>query len=172
MVARVRVGLQGSVFPDLRAEAGGRTGRLGYYLHGGRLQTDGLVPGFDAAGTGFFGKVSYDLPASTELAIQVLYHKRDGGDGEYTEWDEDYEFDDELLALLLEIGEQEVSCDAPLTDEREGDGVGLVDVREVADDAEEVAAYVNHLPGENSGQLGVLERRTRRGGWSRCRMVA
>jgi len=75
---------------DLRAEVSGSTDRLGYYLSGGQLHSDGLLPNNGINRGNAYGKLVYDLPnqgqvsfglsllqASRGLDETELYH--DGG---------------------------------------------------------------------------------------------
>jgi len=54
---------------DGRAELSGTLHRFGYYLSGGRLHSDGLVPGNQVDLNSFYGKLLYDLPARGSLSL-------------------------------------------------------------------------------------------------------
>lgn len=47
---------------DTRAELSGTTGKLGYYLSGGYLGSDGLLPARDIGSRQIYSKLTYDLP--------------------------------------------------------------------------------------------------------------
>ncbi len=49
---------------DGRAEAGGKEGKLGYYLYGGTMQSDGLRDNRYFENQSFYGKFQYHLPRS------------------------------------------------------------------------------------------------------------
>jgi vitamin B12 transporter len=52
---------------DTRAELSGTTGKLGYYLSGGFLGTDNLLPGRQAYTNQAYAKLTYDLPDRGQL---------------------------------------------------------------------------------------------------------
>jgi len=54
---------------DLRGEASGTLNRLGYYLTGGRLRSDGLLPNNRSDLNTFYGKLQYDLPVHGFLSL-------------------------------------------------------------------------------------------------------
>lgn len=60
---------------ELRAEVSGGGDRLGYYLTGGKLRSNGLNPGNDVAFSHGFGKLSYDFlnGGNAVLAIDARY---------------------------------------------------------------------------------------------------
>ena len=64
---------------DLRVEASGTQGRFGYYLTGGRLRSDGLVPGNGIDFEHAYGKFLYALPGRGSLTATLDY--RDGARG-------------------------------------------------------------------------------------------
>ncbi|GFO69719.1 ligand-gated TonB-dependent outer membrane channel [Geomonas limicola] len=58
---------------DTRAELSGMASRLGYYLSGGNLRSDGLVPNNSINQSNLYGKVAYDLPVHGVLGFSTLY---------------------------------------------------------------------------------------------------
>ena len=56
---------------DVRAEASGTVDRLGYYLSGGALHSDGLLPNNGINQGNFFGKLVYDLPAKGHVTLTI-----------------------------------------------------------------------------------------------------
>ena len=54
---------------DGRVEVTGTSDRFGYYLTGGKLRSDGLLPSNHSDLTSFYGKLQYDLPASGSLTF-------------------------------------------------------------------------------------------------------
>ena len=69
---------------DLRAEASGTVERLGYYLTGGALRSDGLVRGNDVYLRHGFGKLTYDLPNGGKIALGIDTRHNDAGIQEST----------------------------------------------------------------------------------------
>lgn len=64
---------------DTRAELSGTTGKLGYYLSGGYLGTDGLLPGRQAFTNHSYIKLTYDLPDNGQLWGTFGYNRADVG---------------------------------------------------------------------------------------------
>ena len=62
---------------DVRAEVYGRKDRLGIYLYGGRMDSDGLNDDHEFAHDNFFGKVSFDAGRKTGLDVSFYYHNSD-----------------------------------------------------------------------------------------------
>ena len=60
---------------DMRAEFSGSGDRLGYYLTGGKLRSNGLIPGNDVDFSHGFGKLSYDFlnGGRAILAVDARY---------------------------------------------------------------------------------------------------
>jgi vitamin B12 transporter len=54
---------------DGRAELSGTLNRFGYYLSGGKLRSDGLLPNNMVDLNNFYGKLRYDLPARGSLTL-------------------------------------------------------------------------------------------------------
>jgi vitamin B12 transporter len=54
---------------DLRGEATGTVNRLGYYLTGGNLHSDGITPGTRINFNHFMGKLTYDLPTHGKVTL-------------------------------------------------------------------------------------------------------
>lgn len=68
---------------DYRAAISGRTGRLGYYLSGSGLRTDGLTEGFDNDATYLGARLEYALAERTDLAFNLFHGDASRGDGSY-----------------------------------------------------------------------------------------
>ena len=54
---------------DGRAEVSGTLDRFGYYLSGGKLRSDGLMPNNMVDQNNFYGKLRYDLPVRGSLTL-------------------------------------------------------------------------------------------------------
>lgn len=54
---------------DLRGEISGSAERLGYYLTGGTLRSNGLIPGNDVEFSHGFGKLTYELPGGSRATL-------------------------------------------------------------------------------------------------------
>lgn len=72
---------------DLRAEVSGSGDRLGYYLTGGKLRSNGLIPGNDVAFSHGFGKLSYDFLNGGRAILAVDARYADTGLSESTRYD-------------------------------------------------------------------------------------
>jgi vitamin B12 transporter len=72
---------------DFRADAAGTTGRVGYYLYGGGLTSDGLTSHtpFDAGN--FYGKLQLQATEKLQLQYTQSYTKGSRGDGAAPEFD-------------------------------------------------------------------------------------
>lgn len=66
---------------DTRAELSGTSNRFGYYLTGGKLRSDGLLPNNMSDKNNFYGKLQYDLPARGSLRLTTAV--MDGQSGMY-----------------------------------------------------------------------------------------
>jgi vitamin B12 transporter len=64
---------------DSRAELSGTLNRLGYYLSGGNLHSDGLLPNNKVEQNNVYGKLHYDLPVHGALALSALYTDNSSG---------------------------------------------------------------------------------------------
>ena len=62
---------------DLRAEMSARKDRVGIYLYGGRMDSDGFVDGHEFTHENFFGKVNIDAGRKTRIDLSVFYHRSD-----------------------------------------------------------------------------------------------
>lgn len=72
---------------DYRTTISGRSGRLGYYLSGSGLQTDGLTEGF-AVDAGYFGtRLDYAVAERTSATFTLFYGDASRGDGILKEYD-------------------------------------------------------------------------------------
>lgn len=88
---------------DFRAEAYGRKDRFGYYLNGGRLQTDGLRPNEAFSENNIYTKFSYDVSKDTNIVLSVLYNKGDRDEGDFSAYDQFFsdKFENLLSSLSL-----------------------------------------------------------------------
>jgi vitamin B12 transporter len=64
---------------DLRGEVSGTVGRFGYYLSGGNLHSDGLLPTNGINRNNGYGKLTYDLPGKGALTLGLDYLKSSRG---------------------------------------------------------------------------------------------
>ncbi|TSK09206.1 MAG: TonB-dependent receptor [Geobacter sp.] len=64
---------------DGRGEASGTVQRFGYYLAGGKLRSDGLLPNNDASLGSLYGKIRYELPAEGEITLSTGFTENDSG---------------------------------------------------------------------------------------------
>lgn len=58
---------------DLRVEASGSLDRLGYYVSGGKLRSDGLLPNNMVDQENFYGKLTYDLATRGSLTFTTSF---------------------------------------------------------------------------------------------------
>jgi vitamin B12 transporter len=58
---------------DGRGEVSGTLNRIGYYLSGGNLHSNGLLPNNGVNQNNFYGKLHYDLPVQGGLTLSSLY---------------------------------------------------------------------------------------------------
>ena len=65
---------------DTRLELSGTSGNLGYYLSGGYLRSDGLLPNSQLNSTTEYGKLTYDLPDGGKIWATFLYNHNTQGD--------------------------------------------------------------------------------------------
>ncbi|QXM11581.1 TonB-dependent receptor [Geomonas subterranea] len=64
---------------DGRVEASGTVDRLGYYLYGGKLRSDGLSPNNRSDLKNLYGKLHYELPVRGALTLSTLYTTKESG---------------------------------------------------------------------------------------------
>lgn len=64
---------------DLRGELSGTIDRFGYYLTGGNLHSDGLMPGNRVNFNHALGKITYDLPSKGGFTLGFDYRDSDFG---------------------------------------------------------------------------------------------
>lgn len=64
---------------DHRAELSGSVGRFGYYLTGGKLKSDGLLPNNQAELDSLYGKLQYRLPVRGSLSLTTGFTDNDSG---------------------------------------------------------------------------------------------
>ena len=74
---------------DLRAEIYGRKGKIGVYLYGGTMNSDGLRNGHEFWHNNFFSKVTIDAGEKTRIDLSFLYHKSDSVQWDYLDLDYD-----------------------------------------------------------------------------------
>ena len=67
---------------DSRAELSGTLNHLGYYLSGGNLHSDGLLPNNMVEQNNVYGKLHYDLPVRGGLTLSALY--TDNASGQFS----------------------------------------------------------------------------------------
>jgi vitamin B12 transporter len=91
---------------DFRAEMFGKKGNFGYYLYAGRLQTDGLTPGFDVDDNHIYTKLTYKLADRTDIFFTLFYQKNNIGDGAYKVYDVKYRNRSEQLLTTLSLKSQ------------------------------------------------------------------
>ncbi len=72
---------------DTRAEVSGTAGRLGYYLSGGYLGTDGFTPHSAASSNGLYTKLTWNLPDRGQIWSTFKYDRADRGTLWYPAWD-------------------------------------------------------------------------------------
>lgn len=72
---------------DLRTELSGTVGRVGYYLSGGNLHSDGLLPNNGVDNNNGHGKVVYTLPEDGSLTLGVDYRSASRGVLEWPAYD-------------------------------------------------------------------------------------
>jgi len=65
---------------DTRAELSGTTGKLGYYLSGGYLGSNGLLPTMQIRSNHVYTKLTYDLPNQGQLWSTFSYDRASEGD--------------------------------------------------------------------------------------------
>lgn len=88
---------------DLRAEASGKAGPVGYYLSAGRLQTDGFTPNFDFENSNFYSKFRGDLSRNTYLTLTFGYRDGSRGMGEDPAFDQSFGEDFKYLFSTLSL---------------------------------------------------------------------
>ena len=71
---------------DLRAEVSGTVDRFGYYLTGGTIRSDGLIPGNDIDLNHGFGKFTYELPNRAKFTFGIDARHNDLGIAESTSY--------------------------------------------------------------------------------------
>ncbi len=64
---------------DLRGELSGTVDRFGYYLSGGNLYSQGLMPGNRMNFSHAFGKITYDLPTKGRFTLGLDYRRSNFG---------------------------------------------------------------------------------------------
>jgi vitamin B12 transporter len=64
---------------DHRAELGGTIGRFGYYLTGGKLKSDGLLPNNESEVDSLYGKLQYQLPVRGSVSLTTGFTDNESG---------------------------------------------------------------------------------------------
>jgi vitamin B12 transporter len=64
---------------DSRGEVSGTVDRLGYYLSGGNLRSDGLLPNNGVNQSNIYGKLHYELPVHGTLTLSTLHVDNSSG---------------------------------------------------------------------------------------------
>ncbi|UFS70165.1 TonB-dependent receptor plug domain-containing protein [Geomonas sp. RF6] len=72
---------------DARAEITGTAGKLGYYLTGGNIHSQGLIPGNGTTLNHLFAKLTYDLPTGGNLAFGFDLRDNSPGQGTFPKYD-------------------------------------------------------------------------------------
>jgi vitamin B12 transporter len=72
-----------SATSDVRAEVRAGKDRLGVYLFGGRMDSDGLIDGHGFTHENFFGKVSLDAGRKTGVDLSFYYHNSDSVNADF-----------------------------------------------------------------------------------------
>ncbi len=72
---------------DFRGEATGSVGRLGYYLYGGHLASDGFRPQTAVDESNLYAKLRWQLPERGSLLFTTAYNHGGRGDGDTTSLD-------------------------------------------------------------------------------------
>jgi vitamin B12 transporter len=109
--ASVSYGERGTV--DLKANASGRKGRLGYFLSAGRLKSNGMWPHTPVSIDTFYSKLSLELFSESEVHFTFGYNGGDRGLGEFTEYDFTFDVSHEYLFSTLSL-ESRISDNASL----------------------------------------------------------
>lgn len=71
---------------DEHFELAGTSGRLGYYLAGGYLGSDGLIPNSQLASNNGYAKLVYDLPGSGQIWGTLNYARADVGGAQFDQF--------------------------------------------------------------------------------------
>ncbi|GFO61441.1 ligand-gated channel [Geomonas silvestris] len=74
---------------DTRAEATGSAENWGYYLSGGNLRSDGLLPNNHINQSNVYGKVHYDLPQHGVLGLSTLFVNGSSGQFAFAPYESD-----------------------------------------------------------------------------------
>jgi vitamin B12 transporter len=72
---------------DFRADISGTTGRLGYYLYGGGLTSDGLTPATSNDGGNLYGKMKWAASRTAQLQFSLAYDKGARKEGRFEQFD-------------------------------------------------------------------------------------
>lgn len=88
---------------DLRVDAAGLAGPVGYYLHAGRQESDGIRDTRFFDSQNFYGKLSLPLPGNMELRGTMGYSRPDNKYLYVAEYDDQGEFNDRVFYATLDF---------------------------------------------------------------------
>ena len=88
---------------DYRAAISGTSGRLGYYLSGTILKTDGLVEGFDVDAGHLGARLNFDFTDRTSASFTLFYDDNDRGDGVEEQYDLSWNISNKHLVSQLAV---------------------------------------------------------------------
>ncbi|HKZ17893.1 MAG TPA: TonB-dependent receptor, partial [Geobacteraceae bacterium] len=88
---------------DYRTEVSGKVGALGYYLNGGGLVSDGLLPNNSFHGGNMYTKLQLAATERTELTFSFGYNSGSRGDGEIPIFDLAFDSDFAYLFSTLSL---------------------------------------------------------------------
>jgi vitamin B12 transporter len=69
---------------DYRGEMTGTLGRFGYYINGGKLRSDGLLPNNGVDENNIYAKLNWDIPGKGMVAFSLGYNESKIGGGKFT----------------------------------------------------------------------------------------
>ena len=88
---------------DIRTELSGTKGAFGYYLHAGRLQTDGLRPRDDSWHNSVYSKLTYDFSKDTSAALTLLYNRTVEAAGDFDSLGYRYDIKSDFFLSSLSV---------------------------------------------------------------------
>lgn len=135
---------------DGRAEVSGAKDRFGYYLSGGRLRSDGLLPNNEAGLSNFYGKLRYDLPVRGAATLTTLFTDNASGQLAVPSANVDQESRQLISSLSLQLPlANRLTLDAAL---RTRHSTSEVFVRQA-----DTGALLQSLAGDDDGSGGSLK---------------
>lgn len=118
---------------DGRAEVSGTVDRLGYYLSGGKLRSDGLLPNNHSDLANFYGKLQYEFPVRGAITLSTLFTRSHTGLLAYSGRDIDDDKRQLISTLALQLPlDNRLTLDASL---RLRQGSSEIFMRRAADGA-------------------------------------